>query len=121
MPTYPTMMIGTKPTQNKTSAWLPLPVAGVDVYKWWLDCSGTPTELLKATVLLPDDTTFVRETYNTNIKMVNSSPPYIKILLTSDLLTKIGQYKVFTRFGTADGWIEADMATFTVLDDSLPD
>jgi hypothetical protein len=116
---YTTLALGTSPMQNKTEAFLPFEVEGVDVYLWWSKSGGSANGKLKATIVRPDASVVTAKlAEDGDVALVHSAPtPQVKVLLKTADLTKIGTYKVFFEFKIDAGWISAVPVTFTALDD----
>lgn len=110
------MDIGSNPIAGKTNAYIPLPIEGVDLYRWLVDTTGVFTGKFKGTLTKPDNSTVIK-TYATTdspIALLNTEPPYIKVLLQTTDISTAGTYKFVAEFKQADGWLVAPPVTFTV-------
>jgi hypothetical protein len=117
---YATLPVGTKPTQNKTEAWLSFEVTGVDLYLWWSKSGGSPNGVLKATLERPDATTVDKLAEDGEVNIIWSAPtPTVKVLALTTDLTQLGTYKVLFEFKIDDGWVQAPIVTFQTLDDTV--
>lgn len=114
---YPTMDIGAIPTAGKTSAYIPLLVEGVDLYRWLVDTAGVYTGKLKGTLIKPDNSTVpkVWAASDSPILLMNTEPKYIKLLLTPADIATPGTYGFVAEFKQADGWLVTPRVSFTVV------
>ena len=113
---YPTMDIGSVPIAGKTNAYIPLPVEGIDLYRWLVDTAGTFTGKLQGTLTKPDNST-VSKVYaitDSPIALLNTEPPYIKVLLQTTDISSAGTYKFVAEFKQGSGWLVAPPVSFTV-------
>lgn len=110
------MDIGSNPIAGKTNAYIPLPIEGIDLYRWLVDTTGVFTGKLKGTLTKPDNTTVskVYATTDSPIALLNTEPPYIKVLLQITDIASPGVYGFVAEFKQADGWLVAPKVNFTV-------
>jgi hypothetical protein len=113
---YPTMELDAIPTAGKTNAYIPLPIEGIDLYRWLVDTAGNLTGKLKGTLIKPDQST-VQKVYaasDSPILLLNTTPKYIKVLLMPTDISTPGVYGFVAEFKQADGWLVAPKVEFTV-------
>lgn len=122
MPTYETLPEGAKLIQNKTLAFLLIPVSNsVDVGLWWQQAGGNPAGKLKATLRKSDGTTVEKLAEDGKVALDNSAPQRIKVLFEPADLDQLGMLKVFAEFKLGDSWLQAETVSVTIDDDPVPD
>ena len=111
------MDIGASPIAGKTSAYIPLSVEGVDLYRWLLDTGGDLTGKLKGTLIKPSGSTAAKifSSGDSPVTILNTEPKYIKVLLTPTDIASPGTYGFVAEFMQGDGWLVAPRVDFTVI------
>jgi hypothetical protein len=121
MPTYATLPAEAKLMQNKTSAFLVVPVSdGVDLGYWWMKTAGDIAGKLRISLLKPNGTVTVKAAEDGDAGMVNTEPAAVKVLVLPADIDFIGNLKIFPEFKIDDSWVQADPVIREVVDDPVP-
>lgn len=121
MPTYTTLPEGADLMQGKTNAYYIIDVSeDVDLGLFWQRAGGNAVGLMKVTLVKPDGTTVVKLSDDDSVLVLNTSPPKIKVLITTTDIDFVGKLKFYPEFKIDDSWVQADVVIVTVVDDPIP-